>query len=80
MLVLQQHNCLNVNLPHEVDVEEDTLAIATDRLKMKGLIYSINFDFILHRYDILESYLSKYIFESICEVRIISLKKSDIYG
>lgn len=49
MLVLQQHNCLIVELPAEADVAGVTAAVAADRLKQKGLLYSVNLDMIINR-------------------------------
>ena len=49
MLVLQQHNCLLVELPDEVDVEGDAPSVAADRLKQKGLIYGLNLEMVVNR-------------------------------
>lgn len=49
MLLLQQHNCLLVELPVEVDVDGDAPLVAADRLKQKGLNYNLNVDMVINR-------------------------------
>jgi hypothetical protein len=49
LLVLQQHNCLIIELPEEIDVEGDAPLVAAEKLKQPGLIYSICFDMVLNR-------------------------------
>jgi hypothetical protein len=50
-LVLQQHNCLAVELPYDPGVDaDDSPAVANEKMmKQRGLVYSINEDKVLNR-------------------------------
>eukprot|EP01041_Mallomonas_annulata_P010948 gene10948-22864_t len=47
LLILQQHNCLTVSLPPELDPGLEIPQ--TEKLKHRGLIYSINVDMVINR-------------------------------